>query len=215
MHFCPETLLLPDDPDAAFPADRLRQGVWLIEDGLDLPADHDPQALLQMAGSEIHAAISLRTPSLLRANLAQVLAQWLERLGGPLAPAGILALHEVVLNAAIHGNLEVASGPLSNWSNLIARDKLIESALQDPRLAARAVTVAMGWGRDGVRRAAVADQGAGYVAAEAERAWPHVGRRAAGRGLLLARAGATVSVDHGGSRTRLEFGAMDAADQPA
>ncbi len=208
------SLILDDDANGAFTGDCLRRDVWLIERGCHPPPGHDPYVMLDRPdGLEATAgvAVSLRTKSVLRVNLALVLGVWLTKQDCPVVPLGVSALHEVVVNAAIHGNLGIASGSLADWSSLEARDRLVAATMQDASLSARAVTVAVCWSAAGGVVAAVADEGAGYVMAEAARVGPQDRRRAAGRGLVLARAGAMVELRDGGRCTRLLFSGHAAA----
>ena len=154
-------------------------------------------------------AISLRSATLLRSNFASVLMARLEAQGCAFDQLATLALHEILLNAAIHGNLDVASGPSANWSDLATRTSLIAAALQDPVRAARSVTVALGWDARWVS-AVVADQGAGYRLEPAGSA-AGGGPRGAGRGLIIARAAARLDVLDGGRCTRLVFQRVIAA----
>ena len=162
----------------------LQPGSWLIETGCVPPPAHRPERLLADWEGEAASAISLSTAPLLEGDLGQAIVDWMQTAGCELAPLAGLAVHELLLNAAVHGNLGIGSGPSSNWQDLSDRQAMIASALRDRTRSGRVVTMAVGWN---ARLAAVliADQGGGYrgsapgdVAATT---------RAAGRGLGIAR----------------------------
>jgi hypothetical protein len=184
--------------------DILAPGIWAMEAGCAPPAAHWPSRLVARRAAHGCLAVSLRTGTLLSLELGQIVASRLESAGCRLAPLAGLALHEVLVNAAIHGNLQVDAGPAAGWCDLSARERLVAAALGDPPRAARVVTVAAGWNAEEVF-AIVIDEGAGYVPLTPQ---PQAGasRRAAGRGLLIARAEARVDVLRGGRCTRLIFG---------
>ena len=50
----------------------------------------------------------------------------------------------MILNAVIHGNLAVGSGPAREWHDLAVREGQIAEALRDASRASRLVTVAAG-----------------------------------------------------------------------
>ncbi len=187
----------------------IRRGVWLVETGGPPPLHHAPAVLLDGFDATESAAVSVTTAIALKADLAASIAAMLSREGAAIAPLGILALHEIILNAALHGNLGMTSGRLSKWSDLVAREALLADALSRVELAARVVTVAVAWTPGISACAAVADEGAGYQVDEAEHASVRGNRRAAGRGLMLAHAGAEVEILHGGCCTRLAFRVTD------
>ena len=191
--------------------DALQPGVWLMEAGYTPPPAHRPERLLAGRHCEAAAAISLSTATLLETDLGQAVIAWLQAAGCAVDPLAGLAVHELLLNAAIHGNLEIASGPSRNWYELSARQSMIAAGLQDEARAARVLTVAVGWT---ARKAAllIADQGAGYRDAP-EPATP-AERRGAGRGLKIARRAGRVEVLDGGRCTALLLVHAPAADAP-
>lgn len=194
--------------DAMRLCDRLRCGRWLVEADTVPPPAHRPALLLAGRATQGAIAVTLRSATLLRLNLGQALIAWLAAAGCAVAELAALALHEVLINAAIHGNLAVEFGPSRVWNELLARQNLVDAALEDPILAARAVTVAIGWDHDSVS-AVIADQGAGYQPAAGPPA-PDAARRGAGRGLMIAHAAARVDMLQGGRSVRLVFERLDA-----
>jgi hypothetical protein len=187
----------------------LRRGHWLVEAGGVPPPSHRPALMLGEVPGGTGAAVSLRTRTVLQAELGATLIHWLGTRGCDLGALADVALHEIVLNAAIHGNLEVPSGASRNWADLDARAVLVARALTDPGRAGRVITTAIGWNLS-VAVVAVADEGRGYEAAVGQAAVGQaVGRagnpRAAGRGLDIARAVARVEVCDHGRCTRLIF----------
>ena len=175
----------------------------MIEAGSHPPTSHRPGRLLGGHRDRCGVATSLRTATLLRLDLGPALVDWLAAAGYAVGPLAGLALHEILVNAAVHGNLGVQSGPSTAWSDLTARQGLIEAALEDPLRAERLVTVALGWDAGQVA-AVVADEGAGYRA-EAGSLAPPDRRRAAGNGLRTAHAASRVTGARNGRRTRLVF----------
>ncbi len=163
-------------------------------------------------------AISLQSESVLDCDLGRLLVERLGAVGCAVGPLAAVALHEVLLNAVIHGNLEVSSGAALTWDDLARRQERISAALGDPARAARVVSVAVGWDVASVR-VVVTDQGEGYRAA-AGRPVPDGSRRGAGRGLAVARAAGRLQVLRGGSRARLTLARLTVerqtpADPPA
>ena len=197
MHF---TRLTTDFDKCAFTGDSLcsllHNGAWLIEAGHVPPPAHRPERLLADWPSEAAAAISLSTATLLEHDLGQAIMAWVQAAGCDVGPLAGLALHELLLNAAIHGNLEIGSGPSTNWHELSARQAMIADALQDKARCARVLTVAVGWSAQHVA-VVIADQGAGYLEPSAK---PEAacGVRAAGRGLKIARQAGRLEVLAGG-----------------
>ncbi len=125
-------------------AERLSSGTWLLETGTTPPRTHEPGLLLAPMHALAGTAVSLRSTTLMRCNLGAALIDWLHTAGCTVTEHADLALHEMLLNAAIHGNLEVAAGASNVWAELDERQALIEIALKDPRRVARVVTVAVG-----------------------------------------------------------------------
>ena len=105
-------------------------------------------------------------------------------------------MHELLLNAAIHGNLAIGSGASTNWRELSQRQTMIANALQDKAHSARLLTVAIGWNARLVALV-VADQGGGYQEPPQEPAMAGA-TRAAGRGLKIARRVGRLEVLDGG-----------------
>ncbi len=189
--------------DAAF-WDSLTPGLWLVEIGCATPPSHGPNQLLADFAAESAMAVSLRTDAILQCNAGPALVLRLAQYGCHLGDMAALALHEVLLNAAIHGNLRVASQLAAVWQDRDAQIHHIETALADPSLAARAVTVALGWNEFELC-AAVMDCGDGYRAGAPDGALPGAPRQASGRGLMIVRAAAHMEVRHGGRCARLIF----------
>jgi anti-sigma regulatory factor (Ser/Thr protein kinase) len=156
-------------------------------------------------------AASLRTQTVLSMDLGTALIDRLEAADCTVGPLAGLALHEMVVNAAIHGNLQINTGRAAGWSDLAAREQLIAAALKDNVSAARLVTVALGWDAERVC-AFIIDQGAGYEIPALYGQGPDQVRRAAGRGMIIARAVAHVDVQRGGRCTRLIFARAPAAE---
>jgi hypothetical protein len=180
-------------------------GCWLVEEGCDPPAEHRPGRLLTTASRIRHGmALTLRTATLLPLNLGPALIGQAGSGADDMPPLAELALHEILVNAAVHGNLEVDSGTAAAWRDLSLRHQRIAAALLDPIRAARLVTVALGWDEEHVI-AAVIDQGHGYDPMAIGSTPPDGTRRGSGRGLAIAHAAATVEVLLGGRCTRLTF----------
>lgn len=200
---------------------QLRSGVWLVQAGCEPPASHRPASLLAGAiskpGLESGLALTLTSACALQRNLGMALIGRVAEEGCVVTPLAALALHEMVLNAVIHGNLAVGSGPAREWHDLAVRERQIAEALRDATRAARLVTVAAGWNA-GCLVTAIADQGSGYRPKAWTRQAGEQGPRAgAGRGLMIARAACRVDVLRAGRCTRLTFPCLPAPDakQPA
>ena len=189
----------------------LHPGHWLLEAGCRPPSAHSRTAGPSLA-SACGMAVSLRTASLLPLMLGCLLIDRVEAAGCPIGPLGGLALHEIITNAAIHGNLAVHTGRALQWEDLVLRQQRIETALTDPLYADRLVTIVLAWNARGLR-AAVLDEGAGYAAAPPCAAEPGA-PRAAGRGLVIAREAARVTISQGGRCTRLDFARAEAEAGP-
>jgi hypothetical protein len=115
-----------------------------------------------------------------------------------------LALHEILINAAIHGNLQVASRPSAVWPEREAQARQIAAALADPILAARVVTIALGWHATKLC-ASIIDEGLGHTPSPPVCDPAATARAASGRGLSIARAAARVEQLCDGRWTRLVF----------
>ncbi len=170
-------------------------GAWLVEADHAPPPAHRPERLLAGRECAAAAAISLSTATLLEGDLGQAIVAWLQAAGCDLELHAGLAVHELLLNAAIHGNLEIGSGPSADWRDLSARQREIAAALQDATRSARVLTVAVGWGAQ-MAAIVIADQGAGYC--DAPEPAMAGGLRAAGRGLKIARRAGRLEVLDGG-----------------
>ena len=180
-------------------------GLWLVEEGCRPPPDHSPGRLLMTWPAIPHGmALTLRTATLMPLDLGSALIAGTGSGGDDMPLLAELALHEILVNAAVHGNLEVDSGTAAAWRDLSFRHQRIEAALMDPVRAARLVTVALGWDEEHVI-AAVIDQGHGYDPSTIVSMPPDGVRRGCGRGLEIARAAARVEVLMGGRCTRLTF----------
>ena len=191
----------------------LRLQAWSVEAGCLPPLAHRPERLLAGRHCQAATAISLSTRTVLWDALGQTLVSWLESAGCTVAPLAGLAVHELLLNAAIHGNLEIDSGPSTNWRDLSAREGMIAVALQDPKRSARVLTVAIGWD---ARAAAIviADQGAGYTEPQLDSTTAG-DRRGAGRGLKIAPLTGRMDVRDGGRCATLLLDRVSAAELPA
>jgi len=198
MNFIRETLAWDaSNRDPAALCGRLVPGRWAIEAGYEPPPWHDPARLLSGRGALEAIALSLGSATALGLDLGPVLAGHLAELGVPPGPLAGVALHELIVNAAIHGNLDVGSGRSAQWWELAERQSAIIRALADPVCAARVVTVAIGWHATDIT-AVIADEGDGYDTA----AFP-AANRGSGRGLSLARLAGHVDVGCGGRQTTI------------
>jgi hypothetical protein len=185
-------------------AGRLRCGLWLVEAGCAPPAAHRPGRLLAPMHALHGAAISMRTATLLRCDLAAPVVLWLRQAGCVLAEHSDVALHEILVNAAIHGNLRVPAVSALGWQALDERVALIAAALEAPHPASRMVTIAAGWNANHAM-AAVIDEGAGYSVADLPHPAPGTAPRATGRGLLITQAVARLDLCDGGRCARVIF----------
>ncbi len=174
----------------------LHPGSWLIEEGYVPPPAHRPERLLAEWHCNEASAISLSTTTLLKGEFGPAIAAWMQAAGCEIGPLAGLALHELLLNAAIHGNLEVGSGASTSWQELSSRQSMIADALRNASRSERMLTVAIGWNAQLVA-VVIADQGAGYQEPAPEPAAAGV-PRAAGRGLGIARQVGRLEVLDGG-----------------
>ena len=189
--------------------DALLPQSWVVEAGCEPPSCHDPALLLgREADPASGMALSVSSTAALSRGLGPDLTDRLADLGAPLGPLAGLALHELIVNAALHGNLRVSSGAASTWPDIADRQAAIEAALANPAYARLCVSVALGWG-GGAVRAVIADEGAGYDAEAVI-----CPRRAAGRGLRIARMAGRVTVARGGRQTTLVMDRQPAAGRP-
>lgn len=200
--------------DGSALARLLRPGGWLTESAHP-PAAHRPEILMQHFHGTAGTGISLHSDTVLNMDLAALIIDKLAEEGCLLEGLARVALHEIVLNAAIHGNLEVDSGASNDWAALAFRQQAIDAALRVTARAHRNVTIACAW-NDTTACLVVADEGRGYDAANLTAPLPQPPpppggmRRGAGHGLLIARAAADVHILQGGRCVRLAF-----ARQPA
>src|ERR1700722_14350513 len=122
---------LPEDSlgsDATALCERLTPGYWMIEAGLQPPATHDPKRLPLGDGLIGGLAVSLGNATLLSLSLGPALVDRLTALGPSLGPLAGLALHELIVNAVIHGNLQVESGGSGEWEDLTKRQAALAKA---------------------------------------------------------------------------------------
>jgi signal transduction histidine kinase len=104
-------------------------------------------------------------------------------------------LHELIVNAVVHGNLRVETGRSADWADLAKRQASLAEALADPTRSTRKVTISAYWRADEVV-VVIVDEGTGYDVSALRAATP-----GSGRGLRLARMMGRVDVLSGGSRT--------------
>jgi hypothetical protein len=203
MNFTRETL--PEDlldSDATALCARLTPGCWMIEVGLQPPSTHDPERLRLGDGLIGGLALSLSGATLINLSLGPALVDRLTMLGPSLGPLAGLALHELIVNAVIHGNLHVESGGSCEWGDLTKRQVALAKALADPSRARRVVTIAAGW-RAGEVVVAIADEGEGYDVTA-----PQTVTRGSGRGLRLARMVGRLDVGSAGRQTAITMGCV-------
>ena len=183
------------DPDPAALCAELASGSWAIEAEHNPPPGHDPTRFplgKRLTGA---MAVSLTSVTAIGLSLGPALVDRLIGLGAVPGPLAGVALHELIVNAIVHGNLAVASGRSRQWQDMAGRQALIAASLADRSLAGRVVTIAVGWGPNKVV-AVVADEGDGYDTAANQS--PTL---AAGRGLQLARMAGRLDVHAGGRQT--------------
>jgi hypothetical protein len=193
------------NPDPVTLCAGLASGRWAIEAEYNPPPAHDPARL--PLGDRLTGAfaLSLSSRTAIGMSLGPALVDRLMALGPAPGPLVGLALHELIVNAIIHGNLHVASGRSHLWQDVAERQALIAASLADRSCAERVVTIAIGWRPDRVV-AVVADEGDGYDPATT----PTPGL-AAGRGLRLARMAGQVDVRCGGRQTAITIDYAPAA----
>jgi anti-sigma regulatory factor (Ser/Thr protein kinase) len=109
-------------------------------------------------------ALFISTTNAYQYDVAQVFTAALARHLDDLTEDGLadlgLAIHELMANALIHGNLGVAS-PKPGLEGFDAYCRSLEAALARPDLIARPVELSAAW-QGGVVEVAVRDHGAGY-----------------------------------------------------
>jgi phosphoserine phosphatase RsbU/P len=198
MNFTRETL--PEDWPGSDPkalCARLAPGSWMIEAGHQPPLSHDPERFPLGEGLTGGLVLSLSSATLMGLSLGPALVDRLSALGLPLGPMAGLALHELIVNAVIHGNLRVEAGRSVDWADLAKRQATLDDALTDPSRTTRMVTIAAYWRADDVV-VAIVDEGEGHDVSA-----PRVTKSGSGRGLRLARMVGRVDVLSGGSRTTI------------
>ncbi len=191
-------MLAQDAVDDAVTA-LLSPGIWAVGAGCNPPDWHDPALLLSKSGYVGAMAISLGTAVIIGLNLGLGLIERLHELGSAPCTLAGLALHELLVNAIVHGNLGVRSGRSDQWQDLAQRGQEITAALRDPVRAARAITVAVGWTANALD-AAIADEGDGYDLTPTSDTG-----RGSGRGIRIARMAGCVDVRRGGRLTTIRF----------
>jgi len=210
MNFTRETL--PEDSlhsEATALCARLTPGRWMIEPGLQPPSTHDPERLPLGDGLTCGLAVSLSSTTLLSLSLGPALVDRLTELGPSLGPLAGLALHELIVNAVIHGNLQVESGGSGEWEDLAKRQAALVNALADRSRARRMVTIAAFWSPSEAV-VAITDEGEGYDVTALQTV-----RQGCGRGLRLARIVGRVDVMNGGRQTAITMGNIMYSKQDA
>jgi hypothetical protein len=198
MNFTRQTLQW--DASFSYPAAlcaRLAPACWSIEPGIQPPPYHHPSLLPLGDGLIGGLALSLCSATAIGLSPGPALVDRLTELGASPGPLAGLALHELIANAVIHGNLQVGSGRSELWRDLSDRQHAIAAALADPSRAARVVTIAIGW-RSSEMVAVIADEGGGYDPIAVPAA-----TRGSGRGLRLAGTAGRVIVSCGGRTTAI------------
>ncbi len=180
------------DPDPVALCARLHPWSWGIEAEHQPPPNHDPATLPLGAHLTGAIALSLSSITAIGLSLGPAIVERLVALGAAPGPLAAVALHELIVNAIVHGNLAVASGRSCHWEDMAGRQAMIAASLADRERAGRIVTIAAGWQLNRVV-AVVADEGDGY-----DTATDHTPTLAAGRGLRIARMAGRVEVNAGG-----------------
>jgi hypothetical protein len=183
--------------DAAAVCDQLAPSAWIVEAGYCPAPAHDPDCVPIWHELSAGVALSVCSNTALRLPLGLALIDWFSKKGYVLSPLASLALHELIVNAAIHGNLGVSSKNLNIWQDLSDREAVIADSRRDPLLCNRLVTVALGW-TDDCLVVIISDEGDGYQTEDS--ATPN---RGSGRGLRIARAAGDVQVRCSGRQTVL------------
>jgi len=111
----------------------------MIEAGHLPPPSHHPARFPLGDGPGDGLALSLSSATLIRLNLGPALVDRLTALGAGLEPLAGLALHELLVNAVIHGNLQIGSGRSDEWADLAQRRGGIARSLADRSLATRRI----------------------------------------------------------------------------
>lgn len=155
-------------------------------------------------GSQPLIGFYLGTPQAYRARVSPLFLASLRRCCHPLpehlAADCDLPLHEAVVNAAIHGNLELNS----SYSDLESMERFyrsLEQKLANPHFASRRVIITA-FIDQGALQLSVSDQGAGHQAAPSG----HLTDQPHGRGFqLMCRQAEAVRFDDGGRTHRMSF----------
>ena len=210
MQFTRHNLHLLGAATSAELCNHLKLGRWMVEARTRPPSSHTPERLLAQQNLECGFAVSLCSATLLKLDLGLAVIDRIAMEGCIVADLAALALHEVLVNAVVHGNLNVESGRSATWSDLSARHCLTGAALADPVKSRRVVTLALGWNAAKVD-AVIMDEGCGAVV-EPGAGVQSSQKRAAGRGLLFARSLARVDVTADGHGISLQFRRLSSAD---
>jgi len=114
-----------------------------------------------------------------------------------------LALHEALVNAMVHGNLEIGSLNKDSLDDFIQFCQTIETRLNDGHFGGRRVTILTTWD-DGEVVVTIDDEGPGYDAAILDR--PIDLNKKSGRGLFLIRdICKETAMENGGRRLVMRF----------
>jgi hypothetical protein len=197
MNFTRQTLFGAPGSDPAALCAQLIPGYWLIEAGHLPPPSHQPGRLPLPDRPCDGLALSLSSATLVGLSLGPALVDRVSALGARFGPLAGLALHELIVNAVFHGNLQVRSGRSGEWADLAERQAAIVESLGDRTRASRMVTIAVAWCATEVM-VVIADEGEGY-----DTAAPQCPKRGSGRGLRLSRMVGRVDVLSGGSQTAI------------
>jgi hypothetical protein len=187
----------PSIDDPSMVCDQLAVGTWVVEAGYTPVPAHHPDCLSLWQELASGAALSVSSGTALRLALGPALMNWLARTHHVADPIAGLALHELIVNAALHGNLGVTSDQINLWRDLATRQAAFAASLEDIGRQARMVTVAFGWSDDRLV-AIISDEGSGYQTDSS-----HNSGRGSGRGLRIARAVGHLEVLSGGCQTVL------------
>ncbi len=166
----------------------------------------DAAAVAARLSAEPGLAVSLSTATGHATELARLFVEALGRrlgLDEERRQAVELAVHEAVVNALLHGNLEVGPLPKETVEDFIAHCNAVEARLTDPDYALRRLEVRASWD-DGRVTVVVADAGPGFdVESLAARNEP---TRKSGRGLfLIGELAEDVAIEDGGRRLVMTF----------
>lgn len=169
------------------------------------PADGLPERLLPRPAAE-GFCLSVRTATAFGIESARLVCEALCQRGA--LPEAMrfpveIALHEVVANAILHGNLGIESALKANPEQYESFCEQLQARLADPDRRERWIDIRAAW-NDRHLEIAVADEGQGYAVGSTPRSADHDG--SFGRGLGIVRdAAAEITVSDGGRRTVLRF----------